>query len=90
MGKLRIGLVGCGDVAHRHYLPALAALADEIEVVGCSAARPAAAERLAAATRGWSPRIRAFGRLTELLEEAHPEAILNLTPAPLHAAVSAE
>ena len=90
MGKLRIGIVGCGDVAHRHYLPALAALADEIEVVGCSAARPAAAERLAAATRGWSPRIRAFGRLTELIEATHPEAIFNLTPAPLHAAVSAE
>jgi predicted dehydrogenase len=90
MAKLRIGIVGCGDVAHRHYLPALAVLADEIELVGCSAARPETAERLAAATRGWSPRVKPFGRLADLLEETHPEAIFNLTPAPLHAAVSAE
>lgn len=31
MAKLRIGIIGCGDVAHRHYLPALTALADGIE-----------------------------------------------------------
>ena len=90
MGKLRIGIIGCGDVARRHYLPALAALADGNELVGCSDARPAAARGLAALARGWSPRVRAFGQLTDLLEEARPEAIFNLTPAPLHAAVSAE
>ena len=32
---LRIGLVGCGDVARRHYLPALADLADRVRVVSC-------------------------------------------------------
>jgi len=81
MGKLRIGIIGCGDAARRHYLPALAVLADGIELVGCSDARPAAARGLAALARGWSPRVRAFGQLTDLLEEARPEAIFNLTPA---------
>ena len=30
--RLRIGIVGCGDVAHRHYLPGLASMSDAVMV----------------------------------------------------------
>jgi predicted dehydrogenase len=30
--RLRLGIVGCGDVAHRWYLPAFAGLADRVEL----------------------------------------------------------
>ncbi len=33
--KVRIGIVGCGDVAHRRYLPALASIRDRVEIGGC-------------------------------------------------------
>ena len=47
--RLRIGIIGCGDVAHRHYLPGLASMADEIEIVALADPKPGAPEALAAA-----------------------------------------
>jgi predicted dehydrogenase len=88
MSKLRIAIVGCGDVAHRFYLPPLASLADRVEMAGLVDARLPAAERAAEVVRGWSPAVRAFERLEDLLEQAGPDGIFNLTPAPLHGQVS--
>lgn len=85
--KLRIGIAGCGDVAHRFYLPPLASLADRIELVGCSDPRSEAAEGVAAAVRAWSPGVRAFDRLDDLLA-LRPDGVFNLTPAPAHAEVN--
>jgi predicted dehydrogenase len=90
MAKLRLGVVGCGDAAFRHYLPALASVAGRIELCGVSDPRREAAERLVGAVAGWAPKVRPFGVLAGLLEEARPDAVVNLTPAPLHAAVTAE
>ena len=88
--RLRIGIVACGDVTKRHYLPALALLADRVELVGCSDPRLAAAEGVAAAVRAWSPTTRACSSVAEMLSETRPDAVFNLTPAPMHAVVSTE
>jgi predicted dehydrogenase len=88
--RLRLGIVGCGDVSQRHYLGPLLALADRVEIVGVADARPANAERLADAVRATSPDVRSFDGLEAMLSAAHPEAILNLTPATLHAGVTAQ
>ena len=85
--KTRVGVIGCGDVAHRRYLPALAGLADQVELVGCCDARPEAAEQAADAVRGWSPDVKAFTQIRDLAE-ARPDAVFNLTPAPFHAEVT--
>jgi predicted dehydrogenase len=85
--KTRVGVIGCGDVAHRRYLPALAGLADHVELVGCCDALPEAAERAADAVRNWSPDVKAFTQLRDLIE-ARPDAVFNLTPAPFHAEVT--
>jgi predicted dehydrogenase len=88
--RLRIGIVGCGDVTTRHYLPALELLADRVELVGCCDPRMDAAERVADAARAWSHSARVCTSVRELLAETRPDAVFNLTPAPLHGAVSRE
>ena len=87
--RLRVGIVGCGDVAHRHYLAPLIALEARAEIVGCCDTRLPAAERVVAAVRETSPRAAAFDRLDRMLETVVPDAVFNLTPAPLHADVTA-
>jgi len=52
--RLRIGIVGSGDVAHRHYLPGLASMADEIQLVAVADPRLGATEALADAGSAWS------------------------------------
>ena len=88
MAKLRIGIVGCGDVAHRFYLPPLVTLADRVEMVGISDPRIAAAERAADVVRPTSPDVRAFDSLGDLLAQARPDGVFNLTPPPLHAQIN--
>src|ERR1035437_4196974 len=80
--RLRVAIVGCGDVTHRHYLPPLAALADRAEIVGCGGARRGAAERLAAAfglaVPEATPLAPAYDSLVYMLRQVRPDALLNL------------
>jgi len=85
--RLRVGIVGCGDVAHRRYLPALADLADQVEVVGTCDSSGEEAARAAASVEGWSG-ARAYTETDRLMAEAAPDAIFNLTPAPAHGMVN--
>jgi len=75
-------------VVHRHYLAPLIALTTRAEIVGCCDARLPAAERVVAAVRETSPRAAAFDRLDKMLVTVAPDAVFNLTPAPLHAQVT--
>jgi predicted dehydrogenase len=63
-------------------------MADRVELVGVCDARPEAAHRAAAATRGWSPSVQGFGDVGAMLAGARPDAVFNLTPAPAHGAVN--
>jgi predicted dehydrogenase len=82
--RLRVGVVGTGDVAHRHYLPAFESLADEIEIGAVADPRDGAGERFAAAVRAWSPGTRVHRTLEALLAEGGLDGIFDLTPAPRH------
>jgi predicted dehydrogenase len=84
---LRVAVVGCGDVALRRYVPALAALSPRVQVVTCCDSRLERAERVAFSFGAGSAPIRSCDRLEDLLDEP-PDALFNLTPAPEHAAVS--
>ena len=86
--RIRVGIVGCGDVAHRRYLPALASVAEQVEVVACGDVGMAAATRATAAVAPWSPGAVAYDGVDALLAEAQPDAIFNLTPAPMHGSVT--
>ena len=85
---LRIGIVGAGDVAHRHYLPGLAAVADRVVVAAVADPRVGAGEALAAAAAEWSPGTRVHRDLDAMLAAGGLDGVIDLTPAPRHGAVN--
>ena len=87
-GRLRVGIVGCGDVAHRHYLPALASMADSVTLAAVADPRDGAGEAVASAVADWSPGTRVFREVDEMLRHASLDAVYNLTPAPRHGTVN--
>ena len=87
--RIRIAVIGCGDVADRHYLPALEALADRAVIAALVDPRPGAAERAAVAVGAWSPGAKTCLELDEMLAAgAEIDAAIDLTPAPLHGRVN--
>jgi predicted dehydrogenase len=82
--RLRIGIVGCGDVAHRHYLPALASMADDVELAAAADPRPDAADALVRAGAAWSPGARAYKDADAMLERERLDGVFELAPAPDH------
>ncbi len=79
--RLRLALLGCGDVAQRDYLPELHRLADRVELVAVCG-RSAARARAVAAHYGipaW------YSDYRRMLEECDAELVANLTPIQLHA-----
>src|SRR4051794_25542619 len=83
---IRIAIIGCGDVARRRYLPALATLGRRVEVVGLVDRSTDAAEGAAAIARQTWAAARPCADIAEAA--AGVDAVVNLTPAPLHAAVT--
>lgn len=86
--KLRLAVIGCGDVAYRHYLPALAGLADHVAISAFVDPRPGAAARAAASVADWSPDAAAYLDLDTMLADGVVDAAIDLTPAPLHGPVN--
>jgi predicted dehydrogenase len=84
---VRLAIIGCGDVAYRHYLPTLEGLSDKVVVAALVDPRPGAAEQAAASVAAWSP-ARAFLGVEEMLTAGIVEAAINLTPAPFHGRVN--
>jgi predicted dehydrogenase len=88
MERIRIGIVGAGDVAHRHYLPALGSAADRIALVAVADPRDEAGERVAEAVSAGSPGTRVYRDLDDMLAAGGLDAVFDLTPAPRHGAVN--
>lgn len=84
-----LGVVGCGDVAMRTYLPGFAAIAERAQVVASFDPDAGRAERFAArAVEFGSPDAKAYVDLAAFL--AHPglDAVFDLSPAPFHTATN--
>src|SRR3954469_4566097 len=86
--RTRLAVVGAGDVWQRHYLPPLRSLGDRVEVVGIVDRGPGVAARAAAALEPWwsaAP----VESVEDLVAAGLPiDGVINLTPAPAHAAVN--
>lgn len=82
--RLRIGIVGCGDVAHRHYIPGLESMADSVSIAAVADPRQGAGEAVASAVAAWSPGTQVYPGLDEMLRATRLDGIFNLTPAPGH------
>src|SRR6476659_3497011 len=83
-------MVGCGDVAHRHYLPGIASRADRVAITAVADPNLDAAAGVASAIAPWSPGARTYGSVGEMRARETLDAVFNLTPAPLHGAVNRE
>jgi len=86
--KIRLAIVGTGDVAYRHYLPALASRADRVAITAFVDPGAGAAERAVDSVAGWSPGARAYLGLDEMLADGVADAAIDLTPAPRHGPVN--
>jgi predicted dehydrogenase len=86
--RLRVGIVGCGDVAHRHYLPALESMADSVAIAAVADPREGAGESVVSAVSAWSPGTRSYRDLDAMLRGTELDAVVNLTPAPRHGAAN--
>jgi len=88
MSKRDVAIIGCGDVAFRAYMPALADLAPLVNVVAvCDPDRARARD----AAEWWGPWGRtpaAFRDVHEMLAAREFDGVFNLTPARLHYEVS--
>jgi predicted dehydrogenase len=84
MPKVRLAVLGCGDVAQRDYLPELHRLVDRAELVAvCN--RTEARARAVAEQYGVSAWFTAHERM---LAECEIDAVANLTPIQLHAGLN--
>lgn len=89
MSALRLGIAGCGRIAERAYLPALAGVPG-LEVV--AVADPGADRRRLLAERAeglLGNRPAAHAHVAKLLDRSAPDALLVLTPPREHAAHAA-
>ena len=80
MEKVRLALLGCGDVAWRDYLPEFHRLAERAAIVAVCGRSPARARRVAAeyAIPAWHT------DYAQMLAESDAQAVINLTPIQLH------
>ena len=72
--RIRVAIVGCGDVAHRWYLPALASLRGAVEIVAFCDGGSGKAERATAGAQS-SRRSRSRARSMSLSASVSDEAI---------------
>ncbi len=81
MDRLKVAILGCGDVAQRDYLPEMHRLAGRVEVVAVCGRREARVREVAG--QYGIPAI--FTDYRRMLAEMTADAIVNLTPIQLHA-----
>ena len=87
--KIRLAIVGTGDVAYRHYLPALESLADQVADHGVRGpATRAPPSRLRRASPAGRRAPRAYLDLDAMLADGVADAAIDLTPAPRHGPVN--
>jgi len=87
--RLRLAIVGTGDVAYRHYLPALEALGDRVAITAFVDPRAGAAERAATAVAAWSPGAASYLDLDAMLADGVADSAIDLAPAPRHGPINA-
>jgi predicted dehydrogenase len=80
MDKLRIAVLGCGDIAVRSYLPMIVKLRDNVELAATCDIVPERAER---ASREFGAE-RSFADPETLVSKANVDGILVLTPMSSH------
>lgn len=84
MAKVKVGVVGCGDIANRNYLPGIVALKEKAELVAVCDIIPERAQR--AKERFGAQE--AYTDFDKMLARADIEGVVNLTHMPMHGPLS--
>ena len=79
---LNVGIVGCGDIAIKNYLPGTKALAGTVDIVATCDTRHERAVR--AAEEFGTAECRAYDSLDGLLGDTRVQGVQVLTPWPFH------
>jgi predicted dehydrogenase len=82
---IRAGIIGCGDVARRAYVPGIQELGDRITVVAAFDTIEGRAQDIA----GLFPGASAYTSMDDFLAHGDMDLVFNLTPAPLHRDITA-
>jgi predicted dehydrogenase len=80
MANTKLALLGCGDVAHRDYLPEFHRIAHRAEIVAVCGRSPERAQHTA--QQYGIPNV--YTDYAKMLRETDAEAVINLTPMQLH------
>ena len=80
MAKIRLGLIGCGDIAFRSYLPAIKEMAERIELVAACDTDLARAEQ---AKSDYGAR-KVYRDAEQMLAKAELDGVMVLTPMVPH------
>jgi len=84
MAKVKVGVVGCGDIAFRSYLTGIAALGEKAELVAvCDII-----EKWAQRAKEKYGALEAYTDFQEMLARSDIEGVVNLTPMPMHGPLS--
>src|SRR5688572_14590629 len=79
---LNVGVVGCGDIALKNYLPGTKALAGMVDIVATADTRY---DRAVKAAEGFGhEECTAYASLDELLQDPRVQGVQILTPWPFH------
>ena len=84
MDRIKLGVVGCGDIAFRSYLPAIQAMADQVELVATCDVDRARAEKARAEYGAGS----SFTEASRMLAESDLQGVLVLTSMVPHGPLS--
>jgi len=84
MDRIKIGIVGCGDIAFRSYLPAIKELADQVELVAACDFDKALTDRV----REEYGVQQLFSDVSEMLAQADLDGVVILTSMASHGLLS--
>ena len=80
MAKVKIGVVGCGDIAFRSYLSGIATLEEKVELVAVCDIVEERAQRV----KEKFSALEVYTDFQEMLTRSDIEGVVNLTPMPMH------
>ncbi|MDQ3752695.1 MAG: Gfo/Idh/MocA family oxidoreductase [Actinomycetota bacterium] len=86
--RVRLAVVGCGDVAFRTYLPSLEQLGDVSCVSATCDLDPGRAREAADFSGRWSGEVHSFTDIDACLGFGDFDGLINLTPGPSHSLVT--
>lgn len=86
--RVRLAVVGCGDVAFRTYLPSLRQLGEVSCITATCDLESGRAQRAAELSRAWSDDVHIYTDFRDCVAAGGFDGLINLTPGPIHPTIT--